>query len=207
MAQIYLDDPEERLPGWGTRFEKVCGGSTREMGTLVKPADAPEHEPIFKWETLREVGPHTLPFKEPLHGKTFEVELTSGHKINVFLADDGQFYFCHGLTFGGKEAPGGVVSPFSGKDVRTILENHYRPVDPETDAVAGDIVVWRGPAGETPHSAILTSPVVLPGKNYLDYSSLLRSKNGKLPEATLTLARLVDGPESYGESYNVYRRR
>jgi hypothetical protein len=156
---------------------------------------------------MREVERHTLPFKEPIQGKLFEVELISGHTINVFRADDGQFYFCHGLTFGSKEAPGGAVSPFSGKDVQTILDNHYRPVAPESSAVAGDIVIWRGPSGETPHSAILTDPVILPGQNYLDYGSLLRSKNGKLPEATMTLAKLVDGPESYGESYNVYRRK
>jgi hypothetical protein len=155
---------------------------------------------------MREVGPHTLPFKEPVRGKIFEVELTSGRKVTVFRAEDAQFYFCHGLTFGGKEAPGGAVSPFSGKDVRTILDNHYRLVDPESTAVAADILVWWGPTGETPHSAILTVPVVSPAKDHLDYSSQLRSKNGILPEATLTLERLTDGPESYGESYNVYRR-
>ena len=162
---------------------------------------------MFKWDTMREVRPHTLPFKEPVQGKVFEVELTSGQKVNVFRAHDGQFYFCHGLTFGGKDAPRGAVSPFSGKAVQIILENHYRLVNPESAAVAGDILVWRGPGDETPHSAILTGPVFLPGENILDYSSQLRSKNGKLPEATLTLERLVDGPHSYGESYRVYRRK
>ena len=174
---------------------------------MVNPADSSRREPIFKWETMREVEPHTLPFKEPVQGKIFKVALTSVHQVNVFRADDGQFYFCHGLTFGSKEAPGGAVSPFSGTDVQVIVENHYRLVDPESTAVAGDILVWSGPGGETPHSAILTGPVIQSGSNYLDYSSQLRSKNGKLPEATTTLERLVDGPESYGESYNVYRRR
>src|SRR6266540_346112 len=124
---------------------------------------------------MREVGPHTLPYKEPVSGKMIEVELTSGHKVNVFRADDGEFYFCHGLTFGGKDAPGGAVSPFSGEDVRTILENHYERVDPEVAAVAGDILVWRGPGGETPHSAILTGPAITVGENLLGYGSLLRS--------------------------------
>src|SRR5207302_8608658 len=128
-----------------------------------------------------ELGPDTLPFKEPVQGRRFEVELTSGPKVNVFRADDGVFYFCHGLTFGGKEAPGGAVSPFSGQDVRTIMDNHYHLVDRVSSAVAGDILVWRGLGGETPHSAILTDPVVPPGKRYLDYGSLVRSKNGKLP--------------------------
>ena len=93
---------------------------------------------------MGEVGPWTLSYDEPVHGKVFEVELVSGPKVRVFRADDGQFYFCHGLTFGGKEAPGGAASPFSGKDVRTILDHHYRLVDPEAGAVQGDILVWRG---------------------------------------------------------------
>jgi hypothetical protein len=156
---------------------------------------------------MREGGPHTLPFKEPVRGKIIQVELTSGHEIRVFRADDAAFYFCHGLTFGGKEAPGGAVSPFSGEDVRTIIDNHYRLVNPESAAAAGDILVWSGPGGETPHSAILVDPVVQSGASYPDYRSQFRSKNGKQPEATMTLQRLVDGPEGYGELYTVYRRQ
>jgi len=174
---------------------------------MVRAAQASEQGPIFRWETIREVRPDTLPFKDPVYGKTFEIELSSGHVVNVFRADDGQFYFCHGLTFGGKEAPGGIVSPYSGKEVRTILEYHYRLVDPESAALPGDIIVWSGPGGETPHSAVLVDPVVLAEKYYLDYSSLLRSKNGQLPERTMTLQKLVEGPEGYGESYNVFRRK
>ncbi len=174
---------------------------------MVKPVDASEKQPIFKWETLRALRPHTLPFKELVQGTLVEVELAGGQKVHGFRADDGQFYFCHGLIFGGKEAPGGAVSPFSGNDVRLIVANHYQLVDPESAAVAGDILIWRGPGGETPHSAILTNPIVQPGKNYLDYRSQLRSKNGKLPEETMTFERLVDGPEGYGELYNVYRRQ
>jgi hypothetical protein len=177
-----------------------------EPDNPVQPPDTAEQGLLFKWETLQDVAPHTLPFKEPVHGKMVRVELTSGATAHAFRADDGQFYFCHGLTFGGKGAPGGAVSPFSGPDVRAILDNHYRLVDPESDAVAGDVLVWSGPVGETPHSAVLIDPVVEPGKNYLDYRSLLRSKNGKLPEATLTLQQLVAGPEGYGETYTVYRR-
>jgi hypothetical protein len=136
-----------------------------------------EAEPIFVWKSLREVGPRTLYYQPPVQGRVFEVELTSGAMVQVFRAADGQFYFCHGLTFGGKEAPGGAVSPFSGKDVRAILDNHYRLVEPESAAVAGDILVWRG-LGDTPHSAILTQPVVREGMDYLDYSSTVRTKNG-----------------------------
>lgn len=173
---------------------------------MSKPTDTEEHA-VFQWETMREVRPHTLPYREPVVGKVFEVALTSGHKINVFRAEAGEFYFCHGLTFGGKEAPGGAVSPFSGKDVGTILENHYLLLPRESTVIAGDILVWFGPGGETPHSAILTDPIGVPGKNELDPTSQLRSKNGKLPEGTMSLKQLVDGSQSYGASYNIYRRK
>jgi hypothetical protein len=162
---------------------------------------------IFRWESMRERGPHILPFKEPLQGVILEVELTSNPVVNVFRADDRAFYFCHGLTFGGKDAPGGPVSPFSGRDVLLILENHFRLLSPEATPIAGDILVWTGPSDETPHSAILTGPVVTPKTSVLDYASVVRTKNGKLPEATMALEKLVDGPESYGEYYRVYRRK
>jgi hypothetical protein len=170
------------------------------------PTTANPQTPLFKWETLREVRSDVLRYKDPIYGKTLEVELTSGAVIEVFRADDGQFYFCHGLTFGGKDAPGGAVSPFSGKAVRTIVTNHYRLVDPESQAVEGDILVWTGLDDETPHSAILTVPIIEPGKNFLAYTSKLRSKNGMRPEAELTLEALIIPPEGYGEFYNVFRR-
>jgi hypothetical protein len=34
---------------------------------VTKPADASELKPIFKWETLREVGPRMLPYEKSLH--------------------------------------------------------------------------------------------------------------------------------------------
>jgi hypothetical protein len=162
---------------------------------------------IFKWETLREVAAHVLRFKDPIQGWNLEVELTSGPTINVFRAHDREFYFCHGLTFGGKEAPGGIVSPFSGKDVSVILDNHYNIVSPRSSSLKGDILVWTGPNGETPHSAILLAPIITEDGKDLDYRSLLLSKNGRLPEATMILERLVDGSESYGETFQVYRRK
>jgi hypothetical protein len=174
---------------------------------MVHPPDRFEQEPIFKWETIREVGPHTLAYEQPVHGKVLEIELTSGPKVQVFRADDRQFYFCHGLTFGGKRAPGGAVSPFSGKHVRTILDNHYQWLASESAAVRGDILVWRGLGDDTPHSAILTEPIVQEGKNYLDYSSKMQTKNGRLPETEMTLERLTGDEFTYGDSFHVFRRR
>jgi hypothetical protein len=163
-----------------------------------------EREPLFKWETLREIRPYTLPYRTPVPGRTCEVELTSGAKVRVWRGDDRQSYFCHGLTFGGKEAPGGPISPFSGQDVVIIVQNHYRRVDPESDGAAGDILVWQAPDGGTPHSAILLDAVIAPGTTQLDYSSKLVTKNGIEPETVMTLEQLIT--DYYGETYNVYRR-
>lgn len=160
---------------------------------------------LFKWESLKEIGPHQLTYKMPIPGKAYEIELASGPKIRVWRADDGQTYFCHALSFGGKEAPGGPISPFSGKDVQVILENHYTLVEPESSASAGDILVWQGLDEITPHSAILVEPVAEVGKEYLAYASLLLTKNGIMPETTMTLEQLI--VDYYGESYDVYRRR
>ena len=71
----------------------------------------------------------------------------------------------------------------------------------------GDVLVWRGLGDDTPHSAILTEPVVQEGKNYLDYSSKVQTKNGRLPETEMTLERLVGDEFAYGDSFNVFRRR
>ncbi len=173
---------------------------------MDKAVEFSEQEPVFKWETMRDAGLHTLHYERAVYGRVFEVELLSGPKVQVFRAEDGRFYFCHGLTFGGKHAPGGAVSPFSGKDVRTIVANHYRLVDPESGAVPGDILVWRGLGDDTPHSAIMVEPVVQQGKTFLDGSSKVRTKNGRLPETEMTLERLTGDEYSYGDSFDVFRR-
>src|SRR5947209_15803322 len=83
---------------------------------------------MVKWETLLEVELQPLRYRTgEISGETCEVQLTNGDKIQVWRSADGQQYFCHGLTFGGKKAPGGIVSPY-GKDVPTILRGYYEPV-------------------------------------------------------------------------------
>jgi hypothetical protein len=54
----------------------------------MQPTDSSEHSALFKWDTLREVGSRTLDYEQPVQGKVLEVELSSGHKILVFRADD-----------------------------------------------------------------------------------------------------------------------
>jgi hypothetical protein len=160
---------------------------------------------MFKWATLREAGADVRRLQsEEIPGKVYEVELTTGAKIEVWRADDGRQYFCHGLTFGGKEAPGGAVSPY-GKEVPVILRAYYTPV-PESAVETGDILVWRGlDPNDIIHSAIVTEAARDEGRADLDYSTRLQTKNGFEPETNMTLRQLVD--EFYGESYNTYRRK
>jgi hypothetical protein len=112
---------------------------------------------IFTWDTMKEVGVHDLQHQgQRVPGKMYEVELTNGKVVRVWRSDDGQQYFCHGLTFGGKEAPGGVISPYTGRPVETILQAHDEKI-PEVQARAGDILVWRGLAPETSSSRTPTA--------------------------------------------------
>jgi len=161
---------------------------------------------IFKWETLREIEPAILNTRPPVPGKMYEVELTNGEQIQVWRGDDGTSYFCHGLTFDGKEAPGGPISPFTGKPVETILRGYFKVLDFEMSAKPGDIFVWWSPDPfqSTPHSAILTELVVAPGQSYFDYKTTLRTKNGLIPEMEMTFGQLVG---IYGETYKVYTRK
>jgi len=173
------------------------------MPGAVEPTDGSEPGILFRWDTLREVDDLVLPYEKPVPGKVLDVELISGTLIRVWRADDGREYFCHGLTFGGKAAPGGPISPF-GRMIPTILREHFRPV-PEGASRPGDILVWRGlDANDVIHSAILTTALVTPAKDYLDYGARLHSKNGVEPEADLTLGQLID---LYGESYNTFQRK
>jgi len=166
---------------------------------------AAEPESIFRWDTLKEIGPHALRHEgQAIAGRAYEIELTSGKTALVWRSEDGQHYFCHGLTFGGKEAPGGAISPYTGWPVETILQHHFQLV-PEEQAQTGDVLVWWGLVPETtPHSATLAGPRIAQGKKYLDYSSPVRTKNGLAPETETTLLELID---LYGELYNIYRRR
>jgi hypothetical protein len=127
---------------------------------------AAEHESIFRWDTLKETGPYVLRYSDlSVPGKAYEVTLRSGETVRVWRADDSRQYFCHGLTFGGKAAPGGPISPF-GEYVPTILRRYYELV-PEDQARAGDILVWRGlDADDVQHSAILTGPVLTGGEGF-----------------------------------------
>ena len=157
---------------------------------------------LFKWDTLRVVSPYDFRFARPIAGFLCEIKLVAGGTVHVWRSSDGSKYFCHGLTLGGKNAPGGHVSPFTGIDVETILATDYNTVD-EQFALPSDIVVWRGLMPDsTPHSAILTDVPLATRGRYLNYATRLQTKNGMRPESNITLELLI---KRYGESYTVYR--
>jgi hypothetical protein len=147
---------------------------------------------------------HVLPLREQVQGVTMEVELLTGRHVRVFRADDAEFYFCHGLSFGGIDAPGGPVSPYSDESVKTILREFFIEF-PESNAMAGDIVVWWNIDGNPSHSAVVVNPIIAQKWDKLDYESVLRSKNGSHPERTMSLGQLCGDSDSYGEAYRVYR--
>lgn len=160
---------------------------------------------IFRWDTLIAVRRHDLLFQgRSVTGTMYEVSLMSGRVVSVWRSVDGNQFFCHGLTFGGKEASGGIASPYTGWPIETILADYYDMIA-ESAANLGDVVVWRGNAPETtPHSAILTHVVVGTADRLLAYSARLQTKNGLMPEANMSLDELV---ALYGEAYQIYRRR
>ncbi len=172
---------------------------------MTQTADPGQQESIFNWDSIKEIGPNHLQHQGPVVlGKRCEIELLTGNTVQVWRSDDGQQYFCHGLTFGGQAAPGGVISPYTGQPVETILQEYYQMI-PEAQARVDDLLVWRGIAPETaPHSAVLTGPVITQGKSYLADTTRLQTKNGLSPEDNMTLEQLIG---IYGEAYNTYRRR
>lgn len=165
----------------------------------------PESESIFRWETLKEIERSDLNYADPVPGMNCEIELITGEAIEVWRALDRQQYFCHGLTFGGRECPEGPISPWSGRPVATILNALYEFVEPESDARSGDILVWRGiDLGSTPHSAIISQVSVSGEDEFLDdITTMMQTKNGMASEVIVALESLF---ADYGESYNVYRR-
>lgn len=166
-------------------------------------ADIPlRREPIFKWDTVREIGPYVLRYETPVPGTLCEVELTSGAVIQAWKPSQGLQYFCHGFTFAGTAAPGAPLSPFTGRPVESILAGHFDPISP-ADAAEGDILVWTAPPPHsTPHSAVLLSPLSAHGT--VDYGALLQTKNGMSLLTAMSLEKLI---LQYGEWYNAYRWR
>jgi hypothetical protein len=179
------------------------------MMTDDRPANSGGTEPVeaesslFRWETLRLLREYPLQYRVVVPGSCLQVELVKGPIIHVWRAEDCRQYFCHGLTFGGKDAPGGPVSPFSGEDVDAILTTHYRVVHPESAARPGDILVWRDWDGTPFHSAILYESRLDSANSRLSYASMVQTKNGIEPEAVMSLGQLIE--DYYGESYQVYR--
>ncbi len=162
---------------------------------------------LFRWDTLRVVGPFDLRYLQRVKGSLVEVELLErpGTWILAWRGDDRAFYFCHGLTFGGVLAPGGPISPYEANAVEEILSVSYSVVNSEADASIGDVLIWNDPiTGSLKHSAILTTVKFDPIRGRLDDDSELLSKDGREP---LGIEALWSLNVPYGGKYRIFRRR
>ncbi len=161
---------------------------------------------LFRWDTLRVVGPQSLWYPLNVSGSIVEAELVDrpGTWISAWKPDDGVTYFCHGLTFGGSQAPGGPVSPISSNSIQTIVGASFREIGNESLARPGDIVVWTDPiTGVVNHSAIVFDVRIDRIRNCLDLDAEFLSKEGIDP---LRIVNLDEMSQTYGGMYKVYLR-
>lgn len=115
-------------------------GVTSGQDGVVEPIDTSEPEPLFKWETMKEVGPHALHYQDrAVPGKIVEVQLTSGDQVRVWRADNGQEYFCHGLKTMGEPMTKTVAPRETGAALACRLR--HRPGGRRVSPAAGEVEI------------------------------------------------------------------
>jgi hypothetical protein len=128
-------------------------------------------------------------------GEFWTVKTTKGTPILVWKGTTKDVpYFCHGATFGGDKAAKGPFSPL-GNEVPTIIKEGYTEVTDLAKIKKGSVLVITGPAGNVLHSAIFSTVVITNGEVDLG-KTMLDTKNGTLPRATMSLGDLF-GPNLY----------
>jgi hypothetical protein len=177
-------------------YEAIFG--TRE------PAVVRQQGAGIDWESLRPIGPEVA---DGIPGTRSVGRTHAGEGVAVWKGENGE-YFCHALTFGGKEAPRGPFSPHA-EAVDTLLAagRGYRPVEVH-EARAGDVVVWRDRSTDRVlHSALLVNVEVYQSRGqsfFDDVTTTLRSKNGaNAPEG---ISILLDLDAQYGTTRSVFRK-
>jgi hypothetical protein len=130
----------------------------------------------------------------------WEVKTSKGHTIQVTKLIAGQAaragtdpsYICHGLSFGGTNAPGGPFSPVDGAAAKTILADAFKQT-PRPGI--GDLIVFYDPDGNVKHTAVVigTYPVLV-----------LVTKNGIAPLTEMTIFELI---QLYGDSFEFRTRK
>jgi hypothetical protein len=158
-------------------------------GALNRGADMPR-APILDWGRARLVGPSNV--NGHGDGQRFEIPLRGGGVAHAWrpgasVRGDAR-YWCHGLSFGGVNAPGGPFS-IDNRDVDRVLRAGYNQF-PIRSARAGDVVIWRRRNGDVAHSAILTE-VQLNRDNFIADRTRFDSKDANNPlQRGITLALL-----------------
>jgi hypothetical protein len=183
-------------PQFAAGYEAVFG--RRE------PISVRQQGPGIDWESLQPIGPEVA---DGVPGTRYVGRTYAGEAVAVWKGENGE-YFCHALTFGGKEAPRGPFSPHA-EAVDTLLApgRGFRSVEVH-EARTGDVVVWRDRStNRVLHSALLETVVRFLSRGlsfFDDEMTTLRSKNGaKDPE---TISTLLDLDLRYGTTRRVYRK-
>jgi len=192
------------LPAYPTR------GFNLYEYTDSNPINSVDPSGNIKWFTAKRVSKEKVyPWKKqgrktygPV-GDNYEVKTDAGNSIIVWKPHRNQAehhrYWCHGLTFGGKRAPGGPFSPYTGPSVQQIIKDEWDELWCCNIAKKGDIIVWSG----TRHSAILTK-VAVKGSKIDENNSRLDTKNGMEPEKKLSLKQIN---ATYGNKYTCYTKK
>jgi hypothetical protein len=156
------------------------------------------------WSTLQLVGPED---GDGVPGNRYVGKTYAGTIVVVWKGENGE-YFCHALTFGGKDAPNGPFSPHGATVDILMSSGGFRLIE-VSESQIGDVIVWRERRTDRViHSALLENVDVYlaqGGEHFFDdVSTILRSKNGaKAAEGTFTL---LDLDTQYGTTRKVYRR-
>ena len=135
------------------------------------------------WSPNTDTGKKRRPWKnKATNGKVLKAKTDAGAPIEIWKPDDGQTYWCHGFTFGGKTAPGGPYSLW-GQDVPMVLKDDgWQPQTDSCAAKSGDAIVFEG-NDPISHSGVIGS-VSGSGGSVDESASTLDSKWGDGPQNT-----------------------
>lgn len=87
-------------------------------------------------------------------------DYSTSQDVVIWVPDDGQTYWCHGYTFGGKDAPGGPYSTYGREVQEKILSmDGWRP-NPSCQAAGDDILVFYNDKYQISHSGIIREVVL-----------------------------------------------
>ncbi|HTB80774.1 MAG TPA: DUF4157 domain-containing protein [Opitutaceae bacterium] len=143
-----------------------------------------------RWNPNVDTGRKVKPWGAGPDGKILRANTDAGTPLDIWKPDDGQTYWCHGFTFGGRTATGGPYSLW-GQDVPTVLnDDGWSPQVDSCAAKPGDLLVFNG-GNPVTHSGIVQSAVNASG-GVDESASMLDSKRGSGSQNTSSWQRNSD---------------